>query len=93
MPTAVTGRIIQPSRNAWRIVNADRAGVLVDGADYYRAFYRAARRAERYIVMSGWQFDSGVPLVRGDEAVAGEEVRFLKFLNDLCKRSRGLHVY
>lgn len=93
MPTAVTARIIQPSRNAWRIVNANRAGVLVDGADYYRAFYWASRRAERYIVMSGWQFDSGVPLVRGDEAAAGEEVRFLKFLNGLCKRSRGLHVY
>lgn len=69
------------------MVSADRAGVLVDGADYYRAFYWAARRAERYILMSGWQFDSGVQLVRGDEAAAGEEVRFLKFLNGLCERS------
>jgi phosphatidylserine/phosphatidylglycerophosphate/cardiolipin synthase-like enzyme len=93
VPTAATARIIQPSRNAGRIVSADRAGVLVDGADYYRAFYWAARRAERYILMSGWQFDSGVQLVRGDEAAAGEEVRFLKFLNGLCERSPTLHVY
>ena len=90
---AAPAPIIQPSRNAWRIVTADRAGVLVDAADYYRAFYEAARRAERYIVMSGWQFDSGVPLVRGDEAPAGEEVRFLKFLNGLCERRPALHVY
>jgi phosphatidylserine/phosphatidylglycerophosphate/cardiolipin synthase-like enzyme len=65
----------------------------VDGADYYRALYRSARHAERYIVMSGWQFDSGVPLVRGDEVAAGEEVRFLKFLNGLCERRPMLRIY
>jgi phosphatidylserine/phosphatidylglycerophosphate/cardiolipin synthase-like enzyme len=86
-------RIIQKPRTAWRIVTAERAGVLVDAADYYRAFYWAARRARHYIVMSGWQFDSGVRVVRGDDAPAGEEVRFLKFLNGLCERTPGLHVY
>ncbi len=86
-------RIIQPPRNAWRIAGATSAGVLVDGADYYRAFYRSARRAEHYIVMSGWQFDSGVPLLRGDEVAAGEEVRFLKFLNGLCERRPTLRIY
>jgi phospholipase D1/2 len=92
-PTPATAPIIQPPRNTWRIVSADGAGGLVDAADYYRAFYWAARHAERYIVMSGWQFDSGVQLVRGDEAPAGQEVRFLKFLNGLCERSPALRVY
>ena len=90
---AAPGAIIQPSRNAWRIVTADHAGVLVDAADYYLAFYEAARRAQRYIVISGWQFDSGVPLVRGDQAPPGEEVRFLKFVNGLCERRPALHIY
>ena len=48
--------IIQPGRNAWRTAHADASGILVDAADYYHAFYDAARQAKRYIVMSGWQF-------------------------------------
>jgi len=71
----------------------DDAGVLVDAKDYYRAFYESARGARRSILMSGWQFDSGVRLLRGTEAPLGAEVRFLKFLNGLCHRRPELEIY
>ena len=43
--------------------------------------------------MSGWQFDSGVLLLRGSDAPPGAEVRFLPFLNSLCEANPDLHVY
>jgi phospholipase D1/2 len=85
--------IIQPGRNAEPTTRTDAAGVLVDGAGYYRAFYRSALTARHYILMSGWQFDSTVALVRGDDAPVGAEVQFLRCLDGLCARRPTLHVY
>src|SRR5262245_10921267 len=73
--------ILRPGRNCWRIERAEQSGLLVDGHDYYRAFYRSASNAERYILISGWQFDSSVALLRGTEAERAQEpVGFLDFL-------------
>jgi phospholipase D1/2 len=84
--------VLRPGRNVWREVTAPAAGVIVDASDYYHAFYWAARRAHRSILMSGWQFDSGVKLLRGADAPAGAEVRFLKFLDGLCESNPALHI-
>ena len=85
-------RVLQPGRNVWRDVTAAASGVLVDAADYYHAFYWAAANARRSILISGWEFDSGVPLLRGADAPPGAEVRFLKFLNGLCERTPSLYI-
>lgn len=85
--------IIKVGRNAWRRVHADDSGVLVDAADYYHAVYWAIGGAQRYVLMSGWEFDSGVPLLRGADAPPGAEVRLLKFLDGLCRRRPDLRVY
>jgi phosphatidylserine/phosphatidylglycerophosphate/cardiolipin synthase-like enzyme len=85
--------IIRPGANTWRTATADAAGVIVDAADYYHAFYHAVREARHYVLMSGWQFDSGVPLLRGADAPPGEDVRFLGFMDGLCERNPDLHVY
>jgi hypothetical protein len=78
--------IINVGRNAWQRVHADQSGLLIDAADYYYAVYRSISAARSYVLMSGWQFDSGVPLLRGPRAPAGADVRFLKFLDSLCRR-------
>src|SRR5687767_2836183 len=85
--------ILAPGRNCWKSARAEVSGVLVDAADYYRAFYAAARQAQRSIILSGWQFDRGVPLVRGQDAPPGAEVRLLPFLNQLCEKNSELEVY
>lgn len=72
------------------------AGLLIDGEDYYRAFYQAACRARRSILIAGWQFDSEVPLLRGEGAEAeagGRPVTLRAFLNDLCERNPDLSIY
>lgn len=89
----MASRIVQLGRNAWREARAEDSGVLVDAADYYRAFYNSAGEASRYVLISGWQFDSSVPLLRGDDAPPDAEVRFVNYLNGLCDLKPKLHVY
>ncbi len=91
--TMRTESILVPGRNVWRSAHAEASGVLVDAADYYRAFYEAASQAKKSILLSGWQFDRGVPLLRGSAAPAGAEVRLLPFLNQLCERNPELQVH
>ena len=87
-------KILKTGRNCWDISEAKKAGLLVDARDYYRAFYRAAKAAESYILLSGWQFDSNVDLLRGDDAkAAGSSATFLPFLNDLCEQKTALRIY
>lgn len=72
------------------------AGVLIDARDYYRAFYETARRARRSILLLGWQFDSDVQLLRGDDVPAGVDpasLRLLPFLDGLCVAKPELEVF
>jgi phospholipase D1/2 len=85
--------ILVPARNCWKSARAEASGVLVDAAAYYRAFYEAASQAKKTIILSGWQFDRGVPLLRGQDAPAGAEVRLLAFLNQLCENNPELEIY
>lgn len=51
---------------------ADRLGVVVDAADYYRAFASAVEQARRSVLIMGWEVDSGVRLWRDEEANVGD---------------------
>ena len=87
-------RILSPGRNLWCEEPVQRAGLLIDGSDYYRAFYAAAQKARRYILLSGWQFDSDACLLCGEEAEAATlPVTLLKFLDSLCERTPELQIY
>jgi phosphatidylserine/phosphatidylglycerophosphate/cardiolipin synthase-like enzyme len=87
-------RIVVPGKNAWRLAPVTQAGVLVDACDYYRAFYRAMSTARRYALLAGWQFDSDVRLLRGDDARdAPWPVELLPFLSALCRERPELQVY
>jgi phosphatidylserine/phosphatidylglycerophosphate/cardiolipin synthase-like enzyme len=86
--------ILRPGSNCWVRTAAENCGLLIDGRDYYRAFYHAARQAQAYILVAGWQFDSGVRLLRGaDLKAAMGEVRLLPFLEELCQGHPKLRVY
>ena len=80
-------------RHFYRRAAVEQSAVLVDACAYYRAFYNAALQAERYIVVAGWQFDSEVALLRGDDARnAPLPVTFLPFLSALCERRPELRI-
>lgn len=87
-------RILRPGHNCSSLERVTGAGLLIDGEDYYRAFYQAAGSARKTIMIAGWQFDSDVRLLRGrEERRAGRDVRLLPFLDSLCERNRELEVY
>jgi phospholipase D1/2 len=86
-------QVLKVGRNCWDIAPADETGLLIDGCDYYRAFYRASRTAQHYILICGWQFDSDVSLLRDGGAEEGDDVRLLSFLNGLCKKNGDLRIY
>lgn len=82
-------------KTAWRVHERATAGLLVDGRDYYRAFYEAASRAKRSILILGWQFDSDVRLLRGDDLPPGadpEAYELLPLLDRLCRERPELEV-
>jgi len=81
--------ILLPGINCYAIGEVSDTGLLVDGSDYYRALCAAAETAERFILLSGWQFDSDAQLLR-DGVV---ECTLIGFLNELCRRKKDLRVY
>jgi phosphatidylserine/phosphatidylglycerophosphate/cardiolipin synthase-like enzyme len=54
--------ILQPGRNCWRIAPADKASALVDGAEYFTYLEAALRKAERSVLIIGWDFDGSIRL-------------------------------
>src|SRR5689334_5904961 len=85
--------IINIGANCWDVASAEQTGLLIDGRNYYRAFYQAASAAKSYILISGWQFDSDVMLLRGEDTEYGDEVCLLSFLNGLCEKNKDLQIY
>lgn len=63
--------ILTPGRNCWRREIAHRAAVMVDARDYFRALDESLRRAERSILIVGWDFDGGIRLHQGDGGGGG----------------------
>ncbi len=64
-------------RNCWRRAKADRMAFLVDAAAYFEAFASSAERAQRSILILGWDFDSRVELRHRESAPVAEKPRRL----------------
>lgn len=80
---------------SWRIHDGAETALLIDGRDYYRAFYAAALRASKSILLLGWQFDSDVQLLRGGdlpEGMAQRDVQLLALLGRLCRERPQLQI-
>lgn len=74
--------------NFWRVHDGTETALLIDGRDYYRAFHAAAMTAEKSILLLGWQFDSDVQLLRGEDMPPGaspSDLQLLHLLDRLCR--------
>ena len=58
-------------RHFWRRVHADRARVIVDGADYFKILRKAMLKAEKRIILIGWDFDTRISLSK-DKSEEGD---------------------
>ncbi|SON55691.1 cardiolipin synthetase [Hartmannibacter diazotrophicus] len=91
--TTAAGSLLQPGRNIWTKARADRAGVLVDAANYYGALRQAMLNAKRTIHIAGWDIDSRMRLVGpSNEADDGLPETFADFLTALVRRNRRLRI-
>jgi len=68
-----------------------RSGVLIDAAAYYRALADALDHAERFVLITGWQIDTRVPL-RRDPGEPCEAHSLAAVLKRACQRSPGLQI-
>lgn len=66
--------MLSPGVNCWKVARADRFAVLMENAAYFDALRSALRKAERSILVLGWQFDPRTKLApelehheRGDQ--------------------------
>jgi len=57
--------VLRPGSNCQRVARAGRAALLIDAEAYFSAFARAALRAQRSIVILGWDFHSATRLHLG----------------------------
>src|SRR3982751_5254929 len=85
--------ILRPGYNVWAIARAERVAFLVDAADYFRAFYEAALRAKRSILLLGWDFNSQTQLHFDPVPADGPPALLGEFLNYLVARRHSLHVH
>lgn len=81
----------RPEANCWRTAKAHRATFLIDAADYFAAFRAVAEQARHSIIIIGWDIDSRIDLVKGNDESA-LPVQLGAFLNALVKRRPKLKV-
>ncbi|MCG7391536.1 phospholipase D-like domain-containing protein [Microvirga sp. ACRRW] len=60
--SAAARPVLKPGSNCWRVVPADRAAALIDGADYFAQLEAALRKAQHSIMIIGWDFDGSIRL-------------------------------
>jgi phospholipase D1/2 len=56
--------VLRPNRNCWKVVKAQRFGLLVDGSNYYGTLAESIRQARKSVAILGWDLDSRVRLFR-----------------------------
>jgi phosphatidylserine/phosphatidylglycerophosphate/cardiolipin synthase-like enzyme/uncharacterized membrane protein YdjX (TVP38/TMEM64 family) len=83
--------ILSPGDNCWASCRSDRTAFLVDGQNYFRALAATLRRAERSILIVGWDFHSRIQL-EPDAVRKGEPARLGKLLNWLARHRRKLRI-
>ncbi len=84
--------ILRPGENCWRTSSADRVAFLVDGADYYRAFFESVSQARHSVFILGWDIDSRLKLLR-DTDNPPYPVQLVDFLNSVAAKNKQLHIY
>src|SRR5260221_827685 len=88
-----TPSLLRPGYNCWTVGRAERVAILIDAADYFKAFTEAALRAKRSITILGWDFNSQTRLHFDPEAPDGAPALLGDFLNYLVQQRPTLHVH
>ena len=83
--------LFRPGNNCWRIEHADRVGVIIDAAEYFRVARDAMLQAREQILLVGWDVDPRILL----DPEAGETDSpncLAEFIPWLAKRRPDLRI-
>ncbi|GGK36640.1 phospholipase D-like domain-containing protein [Salinarimonas ramus] len=85
-------RILRPGDTCWRIAHADRAGLVVDAQDYFRAVKEAMLAARHTIMLIGWDFDLRIQFEPDGATMEGPNA-LGPFLRWISKTRPELRIY
>ncbi|AFM19846.1 phosphatidylserine/phosphatidylglycerophosphate/cardiolipin synthase [Mycolicibacterium chubuense NBB4] len=83
--------LLTPGHTCWRVEEAARFAYIVDAADYFAHVKAAMLRAQRRIILIGWDFDTRMTFERGGKKLAGPN-QFGAFLRWLVRRRERLEI-
>lgn len=83
--------ILRPGHNVWRVAEADRAAVLIDGEGYFSALRRSLTAARHSVLIVGWDIHSKTRLPRTDPDDDLPET-LVDFLGALARRRPELTI-
>lgn len=92
MNSSVSEKILREGENCWKAFTVNRAAVLIDGQDCFRAMREAMIKARKAIFIIGWDIHSELKMVR-DEPSDGYPEMLGDFLSALIKEHAELNVY
>lgn len=84
--------ILRPGETCLTLARADRLGVLIDGANYFRALRSALVQARRSVVIVGWDINSGLVLDPDAPGPDGEPETLGRLVERLARERPRLHV-
>ncbi|APE11731.1 phospholipase D-like domain-containing protein [Rhodococcus pyridinivorans] len=84
--------VLEPGSTCWRIARAERLACIVDAADYFRHAKAAMLRAEKRIMLIGWDFDTRIKFEPEGATLEGPN-KLGEFLEWLPERRPGLDIY
>ncbi|GAB90535.1 phospholipase D-like domain-containing protein [Gordonia rhizosphera] len=90
--TGIDDPLFERGHNCYDIGHADRLACIVDASDYFRLAKTAMLRAQRRIMLIGWDFDTRIRLEPEDATLEGPN-ELGAFLNWLPEHQPGLEVY
>jgi phosphatidylserine/phosphatidylglycerophosphate/cardiolipin synthase-like enzyme/uncharacterized membrane protein YdjX (TVP38/TMEM64 family) len=86
--------LYKPGQNCWQTGVADKAALLIDSANYYRAIYESICAAEHSIFILGWDINGNIDLVRGNEAQDNEcPAKLYDLINWKARQNPDIQIY
>src|SRR4051812_9424436 len=85
--------ILREGETCWRVARAERVAFLVDADEYFTALREAVLKAQRSVLIVGWDVDTRVRLVAEDPARDGFPSTLLAFLDAVLAQRPELHVH
>ncbi len=86
------GRLLAPGQTCWRLARADQFACIIDAADYFYFAKAAMLRAQRQIILIGWDFDTRVTFERGGKTLHASN-QLGPFLHWLVRVRPELEIY